>query len=262
MEESTKKAPLLDEDGLFNDLLAEEEQNASTKETDDELLDDLDFGDPKEEQEEAEEDPLDALDLSAPLPTLKEATAEKDDFDLDGFSFDIKGEIATASFEDQADELLDILDEINIANSYHPWRISLYEKLPFICEADGEEKVFLIGYGNGQTAREKETHFHQHETDPIPYVISLDPDPHFISYSFFYGFFRQTIEEMCRKNAAQDELHVAVKKKIADAFFKKYTFDFRNNPQLLRSMREYVETMIENIMDSMEKGGEDYDGCR
>ena len=60
----------------------------------------------------------------------------------------------------------------------------------------------------------------------------------------------------------KDELRVIVKRKITDEFFKKYTFEFRNNPKLLQSMREYVDTMTENIMETIEKGGEESDGCR
>ncbi len=247
MDEREKQNPRLSDDELFGNLLLDEEpKNAPLAESEvDDVLDMLDFETP-------------ARDV---LSTVPERKADKE-FDLEDLTLDspVKSAIPTS---DDTDDVLKYLDETTAFNVYHPWRISLYEKLPFICEAQDGEKVFLIGYQNGQTAREKETHFYQHETDPIPYAISLDPDPHFISYSFFYGFFRQTLEKMCRKNMATDELRVAVKKKITDDFFKKYTFDFRNNPQLLQSMREYVDTMTENIMEAIEKKREEYsDGCR
>ena len=50
-----------------------------------------------------------------------------------------------------------------------------------------------------------------------------------------------------------EELRVSIKKKITDEFFKKYTFDFRKNPQLLSHMGEYVDTMTENIMEALYK---------
>lgn len=261
MDKRKKQAFLVAENDLFDDLLAEENSKENSAQDANGL-----FPEPPEKYEpSAEEDEaLDMLDLSNPeLSSISSSSnSEKyDDFNLENLKWEANVE-APIKASDDADDLLNCLDEETISNVYHPWRISLYEKLPFICESDKGEQVFLIGYQNGQTAREKETHFHQHETDPIPYVITLDPDPHFISYSFFYGFFRQTLEKLCLKNMAKDDLRIVVKKKIADAFFKKYTFNFRNNPELLLSMREYVETMTENIMESIEKGGENYDGCR
>ena len=248
-EREKQNSPLLDEEFLDDLCLEEVPKNTPTPQA-------------EESEDLAGEDVLDMLDLKKPelAPALTTSAAKKtaDDFDLDNLTLDEPLKTAVK----EVDELGVDLDASFFLNAYHPWRISLYEKLPFICAADGGEKVFLIGYQNGQTARDKETHFYQHETDPIPYVISLDPDPHFISYSFFYGFFRQTLEKICRKHMTKDELRVIVKRKITDEFFKKYTFEFRNNPKLLQSMCEYVDTMTENIMETIEKGGEESDGCR
>lgn len=259
MEDSTKKELTLEKDSL-DDLWGDEDTATAQKEADEDFLEALDLGKAKQNDDSLAEDlsekaldGLDLTDVASDPPPLASDDGEETDSWFDNFSIDLNKEVAAAAIQEDEDPL-EFLGNDNIANSYHPWRISLYEKLPFACEADGEDKFFLIGYQNGQTARGKETHFEQHETDPLPYVISLDPDPHFISYSFFYGFFRQTVEKMCIKHTMAGELRITLKKKIADEFLKKYTFDFRNNPNLLHLMREYVETMIENIMDCMEKG--------
>ncbi len=266
MNEREKQDNLLSEAGLFDDLLLKEEPknspstgNPTTESKAINILDMMGFEQPTKTENTVEA--VDMLELTemppvanneekaAPAPVANKAAQE---FNLDFLT--LNDPVPTAAPKgDQIDEIFNIFEDTLPSISYHPWRISLYKALPFICEAEGAEKVFLIGYKNGQTARDKETHFAQHEADPIPYVISLDPDPHFISYSFFYGFFRETVEKMCHKYMNPEELRVTIKKKITDEFFKKYTFDFRKNPQLLSHMGEYVDTMTENIMESLYK---------
>ena len=263
MNEREKQNAPLSEDGLFDDLLLKEEPkstpsvgNPTTESKAINILDMMGFDQPAKTV-----DTVEMLGLANPAPAASNegkaslAPVEKkepQEFSLDILTLD--DPVPTAAPKgDQIDEIFNVFEDTLPSISYHPWRISLYKTLPFISEAEGVEKVFLIGYKNGQTARDKETHFAQHEADPIPYVISLDPDPHFISYSFFYGFFRETVEKMCHKYMNPEELRVSIKKKITDEFFKKYTFDFRKNPQLLSHMSEYVDTMTENIMESLYK---------
>ena len=265
MNEREKENNLLSEDGLFDDLLLKEEPkgnpstgNHTTDSKAINILDMLDFDQPAKTVDKVEDfEMVEALPVKTDEETTPPAPVEKkahQEFSLDDLTLDAPIQ-TSAPKGDQIDEIFNVFEDTLPSISYHPWRISLYKTLPFICEAEGVEKVFLIGYKNGQTARDKETHFAQHEADPIPYVISLDPDPHFISYSFFYGFFRETVEKMCRKYINEEELRVSIKKKITDEFFKKYTFDFRKNPQLLSHMNEYVDTMTENIMEAIYKEG-------
>ncbi len=234
---------------VLSDILDEEIKCAPV------VADDLfmDLGDLEEieEQSQADEVKIDELQDVSDISDEKAEISEEEWLDDLFTNYDY--DVSEQKVEDETDNLLDFLDNQSISGTFHPWRISLYEKLPFICEDFGTEKVFLIGYNNGQMARKKETHFEQHETDPIPYIISLDPDPHFVSYSFFYGFFRETLEKMCVKNYSTEELRVSIRKKTVEDFFSKYTFDFRNNPKMIAIVKEYVETMVENIVDSMEK---------
>lgn len=250
MDEREKQNNLPSDEGLFNDLFAKAEPRNT----------------PPADKPDTESKAINFLNLLGFEHSAKtvEPTQTTDIFDLSDIPTATTNKKAIDSSENNAEQdfLFDFsaLTGFTSTNEnaikdihYHSWRISLYETVPFICKAEKTKKVFLIGYKNGQLTREKETHFSQHEEDSTPYCISLNPDPHFISYSFFYGFFRETVEKMCRKHIDSEELYVTNKKKVMDEFFKKYSFEFHQNPQLLSYMKEYIDTMIENIMDSLYK---------
>lgn len=239
---------------LLFDIFDEEIKQTAPVEDDDLFIEEMNFDEVEEELQVANdglEDELDALEIEKAEASGEELEDEWLDDIIENYDYEASSQHSV----DETDSLLSFLNNGTISDAYHPWRISLYEKLPFVCEDNGIEKVFLVGYNNGQMARQKETHFQQHETDPIPYIITLDPDPHFMSYSFFYGFFRETLEKMCINNYSEEELRVTVKKKTAEDFFAKYTFDFRNNPSMFALVKEYVATMVENIVDSLDKRG-------
>lgn len=250
MNEREKQSDLLSDEGLFEDLFLKEEPKDSpsadkpaTESKAINILDMLTSAQPAKTEDTTEDATM--FDLSGIQPAVNDKKTSTSDTNKaeQEFCFDFSALTGSAS----ADELS--FKDVH----YHSWRISLYETIPFICKAEGCEKVFLIGYKNGQLARDKETHFAQHEAASTPYRISLTPDPHFISYSFFYGFFRETVEKMCRKYMGLEELYVTIKKKITDEFFKKYSFEFHQNPQLESNIKEYIDTMIENIMDVLYK---------
>ena len=72
--------------------------------------------------------------------------------------------------------------------SQRNWIVSIDKDILFKCLDQGEEKYILIGYENGLNARKSELYFYQRENDQSSYVVEFDPEPYFISYSFFNGF--------------------------------------------------------------------------
>lgn len=139
----------------------------------------------------------------------------------------------------------------------HAWAIFLDKKLvQELVTADGQTQYFLIGYENGLSARENETHFSQKENDPISHRLIFQPEPTFISYSFFHGFFGRTIEEMCKKYfSSNTEWNISVRHRILKDFNEKYTFSFSKNADMANQMSDYAETLIENIIDIQAKVG-------
>ena len=151
---------------------------------------------------------------------------------------------------DQAAALVKTMDD------KHAWAIFLDSRLVQKAVVDGKEQHFLIGYENGLSARQNETHFSQKENDPVCHRVIFQPEPTFISYSFFYGFFGKTIEAMCQRYiAANTEWNISVRKQILGDFCDKYTFAFPKNPKLQDTMCEYAEALIENIIDIQAKVG-------
>lgn len=139
----------------------------------------------------------------------------------------------------------------------HAWAIFLDRKLiQESVTSDGHTQYFLIGYENGISAKQNETHFSQKENDPISHRLIFQPEPTFISYSFFYGFFGQTIETLCQKYfSSNTEWNISIRHKILKDFKDKYTFSFPKRPEMENLMFEYAETLIENIIDIQAKVG-------
>ena len=148
-------------------------------------------------------------------------------------------------------------DIITKLDDKHAWAIFLYKKLiQELLTSDGQTQYFLIGYENGTSARRNENHFSQKENDPISHRLIFQPEPTFISYSFFYGFFGQTIEALCQKYfSANTEWNISIRHKILKDFKDKYTFSFPKRPEMENLMFDYAETMIENIIDIQAKVG-------
>jgi hypothetical protein len=139
----------------------------------------------------------------------------------------------------------------------HAWAIYLDPRLVTKCEVNGAMQHFLIGYENGLTARKNETHFTQKETDPVAHRLFFHPEPHFISYSFFYGFFGKTIRDLCATTLeTSSAINISNRKSILKQFCDKYVFAFSKNKHLEKTMQEYAEALIENIVDVQAKVGE------
>lgn len=162
----------------------------------------------------------------------------------------------------------DLKKHVSSVNDKHAWAIFLDEKL-ITKRRDGNlVENYLIGYENGLKARKNETHFSQKENDPVSHRIIFQPEPHYISYSFFYGFFAQTIRLLCLKTVYGDDyakhkdqsmekiqIGISAKKEILDKFNKKYTFAFPKNRALEKTMEEYAGTLIENVIEVRENLG-------
>jgi len=148
-------------------------------------------------------------------------------------------------------------DIITKLDDKHAWAIFLDKKLiQQLQTPDGQTQHFLIGYENGTSARRNETHFSQKENDPVSHRLIFQPEPTFISYSFFYGFFGQTIEALCSKYfSSNTEWNISIRHKILKDFKEKYTFSFPKRPEMENLMFDYAETMIENIIDIQAKVG-------
>lgn len=145
---------------------------------------------------------------------------------------------------------------ISAMDANHAWAIFLDRDLVQTCVVNGKEQHFLIGYESGTKARRNETHFSQKEQDPVSHRLIFQPDPIFISYSFFYGFFGPTIRALCARFVdTNPDWNITTRKTIIKAFCDKYTFTFTQNPALADKMREYADIMIENIVDIQTKVG-------
>ena len=168
----------------------------------------------------------------------------------------------------------DLKQHVQSVNDKHAWAIFLEEKLVSTQKTEGGVEHYLIGYENGLTARQNETHFTQKENDPVSHRIIFQPDPHYVSYSFFYGFFEQTIRTLCLKtiygadyaknktmrslkktDVGIRELGQKQKKEILKKFNDKYSFAFTKNPALVNLMNAYAETLIENVIEVRENLG-------
>lgn len=137
----------------------------------------------------------------------------------------------------------------------HAWAIFLDPALVVASESGGKKEHFLVGYENGLAARRNETHFKQKETDPISHRIFFQPEPCFISYSFFYGFFGETVNKLCEQMLATGNVNLSNRRVILYQFCEKYTFAFPKHKYLEETMREYAATMIGNVLDVQAKVG-------
>ncbi|MDE6201290.1 MAG: hypothetical protein K2M47_05380 [Clostridiales bacterium] len=130
--------------------------------------------------------------------------------------------------------------------NWRKWNITICSQSYFVSTIDGEEKYFFVGYDNGIKEKKEELYFLQREKDKEKYQIAFSPKPHFISYSFFYGFFNDTITKMCSES---DTTHSFLSQKniILNKFFEKYAFDVDEivNAQI----KEYVMAIIEKNID-------------
>ena len=153
--------------------------------------------------------------------------------------------------------LTEASDIITKLDDKHAWAIFLDKKLiQELLTSDEQTQYFLIGYENGISARKNETHFSQKENDPISHRLIFQPEPTFISYSFFYGFFGQTIETLCQKYfSSNTEWNISIRHKILKDFKEKYTFSFPKRPEMENLRFDYAETLIENIIDIQAKVG-------
>ena len=165
-------------------------------------------------------------------------------------------------------EKSDVRKHIHSVNDKHAWAIFLDDKLITKRQTQSGTENYLIGFENGLKARKNETHFSQKENDPVSHRILFQPEPHYISYSFFYGFFAQTIRLLCLKTVygndylkykdtslGKIEIGIASKKEILKKFNEKYTFAFTKNPALTEMMNDYAETLIENVIEVRENLG-------
>ncbi len=136
------------------------------------------------------------------------------------------------------------------------WVIKMDEKSLFPCEVGGNEQYLLIGYKNGLDARKSQMYFGQREKDNDSYELVFEPEPYYISYSFFNGFFNETVKSFCeRYREGDNEINISKRKDILQEFCKKYTFSFFQNSKLGGIIVEYIEAMIENTMDIQAKVG-------
>ena len=134
------------------------------------------------------------------------------------------------------------------------WIINLNKKSLFKSLVNNEERYILIGYENGLNERKKELYFAQREQDPDSYIISFKPEPYFITYSFFSGFFGQTIKNLCVQNFMQeDNAGMSRRKMVLKQFLNKYRFSFTQNDNLGKVLKNYASAMIENIIDIQSK---------
>ena len=181
-------------------------------------------------------------DKVEPIITSAEEILAKDCFNIDKMIYEPTTE---------ASDIIAKMDD------KHAWAIFLDKKLiQELITSDGHTQHFLIGYENGISAKRNETHFSQKENDPISHRLIFQPEPTFISYSFFYGFFGQTIETLCQKYfSSNTEWNISIRHKILKDFKDKYTFSFPKRPEMERLMFEYAETLIENIIDIQAKVG-------
>ena len=136
------------------------------------------------------------------------------------------------------------------------WLVTIDKKSLCKCMVGDEEQYLLIGYENGVNARKGELYFSQREKDRDSYLINFVPEPYFISYSFFNGFFGQTIKNFCLLNDPLiEDVNVSHRKIVLQRFFNKYKFSFTLNPGMNDAIKNYAEAMIENVIDIQAKMG-------
>lgn len=128
------------------------------------------------------------------------------------------------------------------------WTIKIDKNSYCVSEIDGIDRIFFIGYANGMRERSEELYFSQREKDKDIYLIEFDPEPYFISYSFFYGLFNETIIKMCTDF---ENSHTVLSKKniILKRFLEKFNFVFNQNKALHETVKEYVNAIIEKTFD-------------
>ncbi len=129
------------------------------------------------------------------------------------------------------------------------WIIRLEDKNLSKCIENGEEKVLLIGYDNGLSKRKAEKYFLQREKDKEYYFLKFEPEPHFISYTFFAGFFGQTIKNLCAQKDETEYIGTAKRLALLRQFNNKYRFSFVLNPGLNEIIKDYADELIENEVD-------------
>lgn len=195
--------------------------------------------------------PTSAREIVSKMPSEEEMKTELPITSCDDVLGDYNFEKHVGGEITPADTVIKAMDD------KHAWAIFMDTKLIQRIEENGIIQNYLIGYENGLKARQNETHFSQKENDPICHRVIFQPEPTFISYSFFYGFFGRTIENMCLAYAEQNtEFNISGRKQILADFCDKYTFSFPKNPELAEVMCEYAEILIENIIDIQAKVGE------
>lgn len=128
------------------------------------------------------------------------------------------------------------------------WEISVNKELLCTMQSDGSERYIFIGFNNGQKVRKDELYFSQREKDTNNYNIFFNPEPYFISYSFFYGLFNETIGKMCLE-FEKDRYLLTKKSIILKKFFEKFNFVIEQNKELQTTLREYAAAIIEKIFD-------------
>lgn len=162
---------------------------------------------------------------------------------------------------------------IHSVSDKHAWAIFLDENLiskyvKTLADGTTETENYLIGYQNGVTARKNETHFSQKENDPVSHRIIFQPEPYYVSYSFFYGFFYPTIRHLClqtlygkdyqKKNPKSlvcSGVNISTRRAILKKFEDKYTFGFSKKTELHALMHDYAARVIENVVEICEKLG-------
>ena len=130
--------------------------------------------------------------------------------------------------------------------NWRKWNITISSQAYFVSTIDGESKYFFVGYDNGVKAKNGELYFLQREKDKERYQIAFSPTPQFISYSFFYGLFNETITKMCGE-LDRTQSFLAQKNIILNKFFDKYAFDVDNSVN--EQIKEYVMAIIEKNID-------------
>ena len=157
--------------------------------------------------------------------------------------------------EDSSLEVIKADEAVSGLDDKHAWAIFLDPGLVITIQDEEKKSHFLVGYENGLSARRNETHFRQKETDPVSHRIFFQPEPCFVSYSFFYGFFGETVSRMCEQMLATGNRNLSNRRVILNQFCEKYTFAFPKHKYLVDTMRDYAATMIGNILDVQAKVG-------
>lgn len=133
------------------------------------------------------------------------------------------------------------------------WIVRFENKSISKCIENDEEKVLLVGYENGLSKRKEEKYFLQREKDADFYLMKFDPEPYFISYTFFVGFFGQTVKNLCAQKEGVEYIGAAKRLALLKQFSNKYRFSFTRNPRLNDLINDYAEELIENEVDIQAK---------